>query len=306
MFHRTFSTRREFIAATAVAAALPAVGHAQETSRMIHPFTMKFAPHFGMFADLAGPDPIDQIHFMHEMGFRAIEDNGMARRGVDLQKRIGATLEQLDMQMGVFVASADFSRVDFADSSKSMREELVAKMRNAVEVSKRVNATWTTVVPGKVNPGVELDYQTVNVIENLKWCAEVCEPAGLIMVLEPLNPWADHPGLFLTKMPQAYLVCKAVGSPSCKILDDLYHQQITEGNLIPNLDKCWDEIAYFQVGDNPGRQEPGTGEINYANVFQHIYDKGFRGVVGMEHGVSGGGKAGEEALIQAYQDVDPA
>ena len=106
------------------------------------------------------------------------------------------------------------------------------------------------------------------------------------MVLEPLNPWRDHPGLFLTKVPQAYMICQAVGSPSCKILFDIYHQQITEGNLIPNIDRAWDEIAYFQMGDNPGRKEPTTGEINYKNVFQHIHGKGYTGVMGMEHGNS--------------------
>ena len=123
------------------------------------------------------------------------------------------------------------------------------------------------------------------------------------MVLEPLNPW-NHPGLFLTKIPQAYQICRAVGSPSCKILDDLYHQQITEGNLIPNIDRAWDQIAYFQVGDNPGRNEPTTGEINYRNVFRHIHGKDFDGLVGMEHGNAQAGKAGEQAVIDAYMTCD--
>ena len=85
------------------------------------------------------------------------------------------------------------------------------------------------------------------------------------MVLEPLN-FRDHPGLFLKESPQAYEICKAVNSPSCKILFDIYHQQIQEGNLIPNIESCWDEIEYFQIGDNPGRMEPTTGEINYSNL----------------------------------------
>ncbi|MDP7295634.1 MAG: TIM barrel protein, partial [Vicinamibacterales bacterium] len=99
-------------------------------------------------------------------------------------------------------------------------------------------------------------------------------------------------------------ICKAVGSPSCKILDDLYHQQITEGNLIPNLDRAWDEIAYIQVGDNPGRNEPTTGEIHYRNVFRHLKRKGYQGVVGMEHGNSEEGRAGEGRVIRAYVEVD--
>lgn len=140
-------------------------------------------------------------------------------------------------------------------------------------------------------------------VEHLRAAAEVCERAGLVMVLEPLNP-RDHPNLFLTKIAQAYEVCRAVNSPSCKILDDLYHQQVTEGNLIPNIDAAWSEIAYFQLGDNPGRKEPTIGEIKYRNVFRHLYDKGFDGLLGMEHGNARPGKEGERALIAAYQECD--
>ena len=95
-----------------------------------------------------------------------------------------------------------------------------------------------------------------------------------------------------------------MGSPSCKILFDIYHQQIHEGNLIPNIDLAWNEIAYFQCGDNPGRNEPTTGEINYFNVFRHIHAKGYKGIVGMEHGNSKDGIEGEKAVIKAYREVD--
>jgi hydroxypyruvate isomerase len=124
------------------------------------------------------------------------------------------------------------------------------------------------------------------------------------MVLEPLNTLRNHPGMFLTKVPQTYMICKAVASPSCKILFDMYHQQITEGNLIPNIDLAWDEVAYMQVGDNPGRNEPSTGEINYKNVFRHIHSKGFQGILGMEHGNSRRGEEGERAVIDAYRAAD--
>ena len=124
------------------------------------------------------------------------------------------------------------------------------------------------------------------------------------MVLEPLNWWKNHAGMFLSKIPQGYQICRAVDSPACKILFDVYHQQIHEGNLIPNIDKAWSEIAYFQIGDNPGRKEPGTGEINYRNVFRHIHSKGFEGVLGMEHGNSQPGADGEQAVIDAYRAAD--
>lgn len=267
-------------------------------------FNLKYAPHFGMFKHHAGDDLVDQLNFCADEGFNALEDNGMMDRPVGVQETLATEMTRLDITMGVFVAYAEFRSATFVRKPEIVKNNLIKQMKKAVEVAKRVNAKWCTVVPGAYETGVEWDYQTANVIENLKYCAEVFEPNGIIMVLEPLNAWSDHPGLILTKIPQAFQICRAVNSPSCKILDDMYHQQITEGNLIPNMDHAWDEIAYFQVGDNPGRKEPTTGEINYLNVFKHIHSKGFEGVIGMEHGNSKDGKAGERAVIDAYRYCD--
>ena len=289
--------------AAPVALALPglAAGSAPRARRR---FQLKYAPHFGMFKHHAGDDLVDQLKFMADEGFEALEDNGLAGRAPADQERIGQALRDLGMTMGVFVAHGDFGRPTYAVASKENREEIQNAMRRAVEVAGRVGARWCTVVPGARHPKLALDYQHANAIDNLRAAAEICEPAGLVMVLEPLNPHRDHPGLLLTEVPQAYMICRGVASPSCKILDDLYHQQISEGNLIPNIDLAWSEIAYFQVGDNPGRKEPTTGEINYKRVFEHIKRKGFEGVVGMEHGNKGGGKEGERAVIDAYKAVD--
>jgi len=301
--------RREFLCAAALGAAgLAAPAPALTSPRRPGgtPFRLKYAPHFGMFRHHAGDDPLEQLRFIADEGFRALEDNGMAGRSTEDQERIGRTMSELGLEMGVFVAHAEFREVTFASDAPEAVERIRKDMQRAVEVAKRVNARWCTVVPGTFRNDVEWDWQTANVIDNLKRAAEICEPAGLTMVIESLNPWRDHPGLFLSKISQAYLLCRAVGSPSCKILDDLYHQQITEGNLIPNLERAWDEIAYFQVGDHPGRNEPTTGEINYATVFRRLAERGFDGIVGMEHGNSRGGKEGERAVIDAYRAVDPA
>jgi hydroxypyruvate isomerase len=299
--------RRELLKTTLAAGAvlgLGAVGARRGAAAPVRTFKLKYAPHFGMFKHHAGEDLVDQLKFVADQGFTAFEDNGMPNRPVEVQEKIAAEMTRLGMEMGVFVAEADFQNVTFASSGPEARELVVKKAKAAVEVAKRVNAKWTTVVPGCFDTGLEWDYQTANVVDNLKRFAEIIEPHGLVAVLEPLNPWKNHPGLFLTKIPQAYMICKAVGSPSCKILDDLYHQQITEGNLIPNIDRGWDEIAYFQMGDNPGRKEPTTGEINYRNVFKHIHGKGYTGIMGMEHGNSKPGKAGEQAVIDAYVECD--
>ncbi|MEM7308551.1 MAG: TIM barrel protein [Planctomycetota bacterium] len=303
--------RRQFLTTGAAAAAslsvplrVAAEPRAPRPGR--EPFRLKYAPHLGMFKHLAGDDPFDQVRFMADQGFEAFECNEMTRFPKEKQERFGKLLDELGMTMGVFVCNfgTAFGKPSFTSGKPEYLESFLADLKNAVDVAKRCNAKWATVVLGDYQKDLEPDYQTANAIEMLKRGAEVFEPHGLVMVMEPLNPWANHPGMFLTKIPQAYALCKAVGSPAVKILNDLYHQQITEGNLIPNIDRAWDEIAYFQVGDNPGRKEPGTGEIHYRNVFGHIHEKGFTGVLGMEHGNSQSGAEGERAVIAAYRDAD--
>lgn len=271
------------------------------------PFGLDFAPHFGMFRNSAGDDLVAQLEWMHEQGFRSLEDNGMRGRSTAEQQRVAAAMTRLGMRMGVFVVNPDtaFGKVTFAAGSEDFRDSFLADVDASIEVARRVNAKWMTVVMGDIAHRLEPEYQTANAVEILRRAAERLEPHGLVMVLEPLNR-RDHPGMFLARVPHAYQICRAVDSPSCKILFDIYHQQITEGNLIPNFDRAWDEVAYVQVGDNPGRREPGTGEINYANLFAHLARKGFAGVVGMEHGNSEPGAAGELKVVQSYRAVDPA
>ena len=267
-------------------------------------FNLNYAPHLGMFKNLAGEDPIDQLNFMADQGFTAFEDNGMKGRDTSVQQKMAQVMENRGLVMGVFVAHKIYwKEANLASGDQVQRQEFVSEIEASIEVAKRVNAKWMTVVPGHVDLRQNMAYQTAHVVESLKRASELLEPHDLTMVLEPLN-FRDHPGLFLSESPQAYEICKSVDSPSCKILFDIYHQQIQEGNLIPNIEKSWDEIAYFQIGDNPGRKEPTTGEINYRNVFKYIHNKGYQGILGMEHGNSIEGSSGEKSLIEAYKSVD--
>ena len=302
-------TRRKFIGTSAAAIAaisvkpLIATKKFPEIEKKKNYFKLKYAPSLGMFKNHAGNDPVDQLKYMADQGFKAMFDNGLMNRAIATQEIIANTMNKLNMTLGPFVVYADFSKKSFVTEDEEIRQMLRDKLKTAVEVAKRVKAKWALVVPGRYDERMDWDYQTTNVIENLKWCADICEPSGLIIVIEPLNP-KNHPGLFLTKISQAYQICKAVNSPSCKIVNDLYHQQITEGNLIPNIDIAWDEIASFHLGDSPGRKEPLTGEINYKNIFKHLYMKKYEGVLCLEHGRSLKGKEGEKAVIEAYRYCD--
>jgi hydroxypyruvate isomerase len=256
-----------------------------------------------MFKNMAGENFIDQIKYAHSMGFRSIEDNGMMDRTPDMQQKIGDTLAELGMQMGVFVIQFDKwpLQTSLTSGKKEWRDKFVTFCKEAVEVAKRTRAKWITVVPGNYDRSQSIGVQTARVVESLRLGSEILAPHNLIMVLEPLS---DTPDLFLRHSDQTYAICKAVNSPACKILFDMYHMQRNEGNIIKNIEATWDEIAYFQIGDNPGRKEPGTGEMNYKNIFKYIHQKGYRGIYGMEHGIAGKGKEGELALIEAYRQAD--
>ena len=266
------------------------------------PFNLNYGIHDGMFKSQAGDAFIDQIKFAYESGFRGIEDNGMSGRPESQQKNIGDALAKYGMAMGVFVQPGLGNDNNLLASGKADQvNNFITSCKQAVEVAKRVNGKLITVVPGDFVRDLPIGVQTGHVIEAIKQGSAIFEPHGLIMVLEPLS---DNPNLFLRTPDQAYAICKAVGSPSCKLLYDMYHVQRNQGNIIPTLDLVYDEIGYYQIGDNPGRKEPGTGEVNYKNIFKHIYNKGYRGVLGMEHGTAGTGKEGEMALIKAYREAD--
>lgn len=305
MERRTFlqhGTLAGISALTFGAAATAGAADTKQPAAAGKPFNLDYAPHAGMFKNSAGEDFLDQIRFMHDQGFRSIEDNGMLKRDRALQNKIGELLAKLNMRMGVFVIDGgDNWKVSLTTGKKEFLDVFLKTCDASVELAKRVNAKWATVVPGYFERKLPIGVQTGHVIDALRRGSEILEKGGLTMVLEPLS---DNPDLFMRTSDQTYMLCRAVNSPSCKILYDIYHMQRNEGQLIANIDLCWSEIAYIQIGDNPGRKEPGTGEINYRNVFKHLYNKGYKGVMGMEHGNAKPGKEGEQALIQAYRDAD--
>ncbi|MFT4093117.1 MAG: TIM barrel protein [Niabella sp.] len=287
---------------TAGAIGVATAGFSKTNVKKDQPFKLDYAPHDGMFVNNAGKDFIDQIKYMYDLGFRSIEDNGMAGRSPEMQDKIGDTLAKLGMRMGVFVVPKGGNGANTLAANKKEHIDIFLEgCRKSVEVARRCNAKWVTVVPGDFEKSLPLAIQTANVIEALRRGADIFEPHGIVMVLEPLS---DTPDLFLRTSAQTYEICKGVNSAGCKILYDIYHMQKNEGNLIKNMELSWEEIAYIQIGDNPGRKEPTTGEINYKNVFKFLYDKGYKGVMGMEHGISKPGKEGEQRLVQAYRECD--
>ena len=299
-------SRRTLLAAGAASTLAPALAGAQGSSNAAR-FSLHFAPHEGSFASRGGL--IEQIAFAADQGFTAWEDNEARSRPVAEQERMAKALSDRGMTMGVFVASMPKwaqSRPLLGANDSAEREAFLADVRSSIEVAKRLNVKHMTVVTGFLDPKVPLDIQTARVIDVMRRAGDLVAPHGVAMVMEPLNTRTNHPGVYMQTIAQGYAVARGVNSPGVKILADLYHEQIQSGNLIPSLEMCWSEIGYIQFGDNPGRNEPGTGEVNFANVVKWLRARRYGGVIGMEHGNSIKGRAGEDRLIAAYRQIDQA
>ncbi|AHE52471.1 xylose isomerase [Sphingomonas sanxanigenens DSM 19645 = NX02] len=297
------------IAAGIAAAAAPALAAAQGGGGSANAarFSLAYAPHEGSFASRGGL--IEQIAFAADQGFRAWEDNEARKRPIAQQNAMAKALADRGMTMGVFVASmpawADF-RPLLGGNDDAERDAFLADITSSVEIAKRLDAKHMTVVTGFMDRRVPEDIQTARVIDLMRRAGDIVAPHGLVLVMEPLNTRTNHPGVYMQSIARGYAVARGANSPGVKILADLYHEQIQSGNLIPTMEACWPEIGYIQFGDNPGRKEPGTGEINYANIVRWLRARRYGGVIGMEHGNSVADRAGEERLVAAYRAIDAA
>lgn len=166
------------------------------------------------------------------------------------------------------------------------REGFLAEIKASTEAARRFETKRMVVLTGNEVPAMSRQAQHQNIVEGLKAAHDIVAPAGVTMILEPLNTLVDHKGYYLNHASEAFEIVREVDSPYLKILFDIYHVQIMDGNLIDTLRKNIAAIGHFHVGDVPGRHEPGTGEIDYGNVFKAIQGAGFKDFVAMEYNPS--------------------
>jgi hydroxypyruvate isomerase len=280
--------RRSFFYTGALAAGATSIGarslSGQDKAQdKVEPFKrdwrLKYAPRLDW-----GPGSLEaRVERVASYGFTGVEYNGLGRQKMEKVESLRKKLDETGVDMGIFVANWKGRHL----ARKDGKDAFLKDLDHTLEVHKVIGNKFCTTLAGNLQKGISHKEQTQNCIDNLKAAADKLEGTDLTLVLEPLNP-LNHRGYFVVTSPHANEIMLGVGSKHIKILFDIYHQQISEGNLINNIRKYWDEIAYFQVGDVPGRKEPLTGEINYRNVFKAIHAKGYKGFLGMEHGLSGG------------------
>jgi len=288
--------RRQLFTA-AGAAVLPSLLQAQKAT---HKFKLRYAPRIGLVPNLPVPR---QLEIYAENGFTAFEYNGLPQHSMQEVEAFRRKRDDLKMSMGVFVVNRGGWRPT-AMPDKSGHATLLADVKRAIEIHRVMDNECATVTSGLQVPHLSFAQQTNNCIEVLKRAAELVEKTKLVLVLEPLNHKVDHAGYFVVHSEHAGEIIGGVNHPQVKILFDMYHQQISEGNIINHFNMYWDFIGYFQIGDVPGRKEPYTGEMNYQNIFKAIHARGFKGILGGEHGLSVPGMPGLMKCFDAYRKAD--
>jgi len=273
--------RRTFLLSTAAwgtAALAPSV-NAQETKPMGPfsklPFKMAVQPQFF-------PGTLDeQLQAVARWGFPAYEWHSPEGDLDELRRKADA----LGLGLSCILGCGRIAPGYMMDPAQ--HDAVVDEFRQRVAMAKKLGTKRLIGLTGNARNDISYDEQMDLVIRCVKRIAPIAEDNDVIVIMEALNPLVDHKGFFLTRTDQTMKVLEAVDSPNVKMLFDIYHQQITEGNVIRNIRQHIDRIGHFHVADNPGRKEPGTGELNYANIFKAIHETGFDGYVAIEHGKSG-------------------
>lgn len=251
-------------------------------------------------------DPVAHVEAAADLGFAGMQDVWAVARPLEEQRRIGAAMERRGLEGGcVAVGAREHLREPlWATPGAAARDRNAADLAEAIAAAKRINSRLLVLISG-AQPGVPLAYQHAVFVEHLKWAAELAAREGMTLCVEPINGKAV-PNMILHHVADAFAVVRAVDNPAVKMIFDTGHIQAMDGDLLAHLDTVWSEVALFQIADNPGRQEPGTGELNFANILKAVAAKGYRGLVECEHDWSDPGAACERRGLANLRALDAA
>jgi hydroxypyruvate isomerase len=275
-------------------------------------WTLRYASHLGyrspdspLFRASVGSVDLDaHIRFAAELGLSGVQDAWAASRPVEEQRALGRTMEQYGLEGGCVVYSTreKIRAPLWAVVGPAARAIIATELSSAIEAARRMRARCLVVLSGAL-PNVAAALQFAAMVENLRWAADIAGKAGMTLCLESISR-NSVPNMLLHHIGEAYAAAKAVNHPALKLIFDTSHVQIMDGDLLANLDAVWDEVALVQIADNPGRLEPGTGEINFANVLRAMKARGYTGLVELEHGWSEPTRACEQRGIENLRRMD--
>lgn len=273
--------RRTFLGSTAALATGTTLARAadEKPSVEVDPSTLGRTPHTKFAVNVEmwwGKLPfVERIAKAADYGFPAVEF--WPWRGKDLEGIIKVTQDR-----GIEIAQ--FTAWGFRPGLNDPKnhEKFVKEIEESCAIAKKLNCKKMTVVGGDDQKGMTQEQMHANIIAGLKLAAPIAEKNEVMLILEPMNIRVDHKGHCLYGSEPTVRICREVNSPMVKINWDLYHMQISEGDLCGRLKDGFDQLGYLQLADHPGRNEPGTGEVYYNRVLKEAYDLGYQGYVGLE------------------------
>jgi hydroxypyruvate isomerase len=263
------------------------------------PYLLRYAPRIGMISE-----PVErQLEIIAENGFTGFEYNGLPKHSFAEIAQFRKKMDALKLKMGTFVVNRGGWKPSAMVDTR-FHADFLADVKKAVEIHNIIGNEVATVCSGLAVNDLSYTQQKTNCIEVLKRAGNLCAGTKLKLVLEPLNMRGDHARYFVFFSDHGAQIVADANHPNVRLLFDCCHQQISAGNLINQIRKHYAHIAYFQTGDVPGPTEPGTGEVNWSNVFKTIHDLGYQGMIGMEHGSSEAGMAGLIKCFDQYRKAD--
>jgi hydroxypyruvate isomerase len=233
---------------------------------------MKYSFCYGIYKD---KDTVYHLEKVKEHGFHGLEH--FHWQEIDINE-VAKALSRI----GVEISATSVPLCSLVDVKQ--RDLFLHGLKQTIEACQRLNIKNIISITGNELSDVSREAQRDTMVETLKQCAPLCEKADIVLEVEPLNGLVNHQGQYLQKSDEAASIIDRVNSPNVKMLFDIYHQQITEGNVTRNAIHHMGRIGHYHIADNPGRKQPGTGELNYLNILQALKNAGYNGYIGLECG----------------------
>ncbi|MCX8037574.1 MAG: TIM barrel protein [Candidatus Sumerlaeia bacterium] len=242
---------------------------------------------------------VQRLDEVKKVGLNAFEFWGWRNKAKELDA-LAKKKDELGLTVAAFSCDAGGALV--APGSK---DKFLPALKESLEVANKLGAKRMIITVGQEIKDMPREAQHNNIVEALKAGAPLCEQAGVTLCLEPLNVLVNHKGYFLATSDEGFQIIDEVASPNVRLLFDIYHQQITEGNIIRNATspEKVKKIGHYHVADVPGRAEPGTGEIHWFNVFKAIAQTGYNGFIGLEMWPKGDHAEAVKATMKIFEDA---
>lgn len=277
-------------------------------------WNLRYAPHLGyrppfeplFHASVGSDDPVSHVDYARDQGFAGVLYAAARGRSSDEQRRVGDALARTGLEAGcVLYTTFDKLRSTvWTFDTQEARDQIAMELKAGFEVADRVGARRLAVLGG-ADPHRPLPGQQAAFTENLRYAADLAAVAGVTLCLETLSR-KSVPYMLLQHISDAHAIVRAVDHPAVRLIFDTSHVQIMDGDLLHHLEQAWEAIEIVQIADNPGRAEPGSGEINFESVLRFLHRKNYRGLVELEHGWLQPGLVSERRGLERLTRLDAA